>query len=118
MTSAHEAEVGSDHAVKVDTDLLRCPRCRCHLRLALVLDQPTDYPPAQKTITPWTAPVPDTAQTIIEKGRPLNTVTLEVTERLAILNAVKEAAYNKLLAAQNAWHRQDHAVPQAQKICC
>jgi hypothetical protein len=27
MTSAHEAEVGSDHAVKVDTDLLRCPRC-------------------------------------------------------------------------------------------
>ena len=86
MTSSNGTEAVSDHAVKVDTELLCCPRCRCQLRLALVLDRPPDHPQAQKTISLWTAPVSDSARIIIDKES-LPIVTLQVSERRLMVDS-------------------------------
>ncbi len=93
-------EVPPDHAVRAEADSLCCPRCGCHVRLALILDQPIDYPETPKTVSVWTAPIPDTPPVSIEEECLLKTETLEEIEKRSILRAMKEAGNIKLVAAQ------------------
>src|ERR1700675_1946744 len=50
MTSTNEAEVVPHHAVKVDTELLCCLCCRCHLLGAHKLGLPAHFVPAVRNL--------------------------------------------------------------------
>src|SRR5580765_2330378 len=101
MTSSNgAAKVSPNSTVDVETELLSCPPCHAHVRLALASVEQTDNPKTPKIVP--IAPLPQTGFNNQEESQPITpiTVTQSTVEKRAILAAMRETGNDKGLASR------------------